>query len=215
MAPLGKAWQWSGRGRGWRAGSWWVSRRWGLCGRVTWLTGTPLPLSLCAVCAAEPCVGDRSVFCHVEVLGRYCAIPGYHRLCCESCTKKALGPAASPDPSLVSPPPFSTPGTSLPEPKATPEAVEPTRGPVELDGRQQGPPTQLPGPPDRGSSAAQHHTAPQTLSPGALGGTSPTTPQGPPWGWTQPPVPASEGQGQPREDPRHPGTGLPATSPVT
>ncbi|VTJ91490.1 Hypothetical predicted protein, partial [Marmota monax] len=157
----------------------------------------------------EPCAGDRSIFCHLEVLGRYCTIPGYHRLCCESCTKKASGPATSPDPSPASPPPFSTPGTSLPEPKATPEAVEPTRGPGELDDHQQGRPTQLPGPRDRGSSASQ------TLSPRAFGGTSPTTPQGPPWGWTQPPVPASEGPGQSREEPRHPGTGLPATSPVT
>ncbi|KAG3264766.1 ADAM metallopeptidase with thrombospondin type 1 motif 14, transcript variant X1 [Ictidomys tridecemlineatus] len=167
------------------------------------------------IASVEPCAGDRSIFCHLEVLGRYCTIPGYHRLCCESCTKKASGPATSPDPIMASPPPFSTPGTSLPEPKATPEAVEPTRGPGELDGHQQGRPTQLPGPWDRGSSVAQLHMASQTLSPRTFGGTSPTTPQGPPWGWTQPPVPASEGQGQPREDPGHPGTGLPATSPVT
>ncbi|KAM4839072.1 A disintegrin and metalloproteinase with thrombospondin motifs 14 isoform 2-T2 [Urocitellus parryii] len=167
------------------------------------------------IASVEPCAGDRSIFCHLEVLSRYCTIPGYHRLCCESCTKKASAPATSPDPSLASPPPFSTPGTSLPEPKATPEAVQPTRGPGELDGHQQGRPTQLPGPRDRGSSVAQLHMASQTLSPRAFGGTSPTTPQGPPWGWTQPPVPASEGQGQLREDPGHPGTGLPATSPVT
>lgn len=66
----------------------------------------PSSISPCVVCAVEPCVGDRSIFCQMEVLDRYCSISGYHRLCCESCTKKTSGPDASADPHLASPPPF-------------------------------------------------------------------------------------------------------------
>ncbi|KAL0178889.1 hypothetical protein M9458_024331, partial [Cirrhinus mrigala] len=28
----------------------------------------------------EPCLGDKSIFCQMEVLARYCSIPGYHKL---------------------------------------------------------------------------------------------------------------------------------------
>ena len=31
------------------------------------------------------CQGDKSVFCRMEVLSRYCSIPGYNKLCCKSC----------------------------------------------------------------------------------------------------------------------------------
>ncbi|XP_068161435.1 A disintegrin and metalloproteinase with thrombospondin motifs 14 isoform X1 [Antennarius striatus] len=36
----------------------------------------------------EPCLGDKSIFCQMEVLARYCSIPGYNKLCCESCNKR-------------------------------------------------------------------------------------------------------------------------------
>uniref|UniRef100_A0A667XKX6 ADAM metallopeptidase with thrombospondin type 1 motif 14 n=1 Tax=Myripristis murdjan TaxID=586833 RepID=A0A667XKX6_9TELE len=39
-------------------------------------------------CPDEPCLGDKSIFCQMEVLARYCSIPGYNKLCCESCNKK-------------------------------------------------------------------------------------------------------------------------------
>ncbi|XP_077595439.1 A disintegrin and metalloproteinase with thrombospondin motifs 14 isoform X1 [Stigmatopora nigra] len=35
----------------------------------------------------EACQGDKSIFCQMEVLARYCSIPGYNKLCCESCNK--------------------------------------------------------------------------------------------------------------------------------
>lgn len=42
------------------------------------------------VCFAdEPCMGDKSIFCQMEVLARYCSIPGYKKLCCESCSKRS------------------------------------------------------------------------------------------------------------------------------
>ncbi|XP_071773886.1 A disintegrin and metalloproteinase with thrombospondin motifs 3 [Centroberyx gerrardi] len=36
----------------------------------------------------EPCNGDKSIFCQMEVLARYCSIPGYNKLCCDSCGKR-------------------------------------------------------------------------------------------------------------------------------
>lgn len=169
----------------------------------------------CAVCAAEPCVGDRSIFCQPELLHRYCSVPSYPRLCCESCTKTASDPDASPHPGLVSPPPFSTPGSPFPGPKALPDAAEPTLGPTESDEHQRGRPTQLPGPLSTSSPVTQRSFALQKLSPTVFGGTSPSTPQELSWGWTGAPTPASENKGQLREDPKHPGTSLPATTPVT
>lgn len=171
----------------------------------------------CSMCAAEPCMGDRSSLCQMEVHERYCSLPGFHRLCCESCTKKASGPAASLDPRLTSPPPYSTPGSPSPGAKTPPEAVEPTVGPTGSDNHPHGRPTQLPGPLGTRPPVTQRlGFAPQKLSPGALRSTSPNATRGQPWGWTPgPPLPASEEKGQLREDLKHPGTGLPATSPVT
>jgi len=39
----------------------------------------------------EPCSGDKSIFCQMEVLARYCSIPGYSKLCCDSCDKRGNG----------------------------------------------------------------------------------------------------------------------------
>ncbi|KAJ3580630.1 hypothetical protein NHX12_034328, partial [Muraenolepis orangiensis] len=48
-------------------------------------------------CHDEPCHGDKSIFCQMEVLARYCSIPGYHKLCCESCSRRSstLSPEAA------------------------------------------------------------------------------------------------------------------------
>ncbi|CAL8249104.1 unnamed protein product [Merluccius merluccius] len=43
-------------------------------------------------CHDEPCHGDKSIFCQMEVLARYCSIPGYHKLCCESCSRRSSLP---------------------------------------------------------------------------------------------------------------------------
>ncbi|KAH0629818.1 hypothetical protein JD844_012218, partial [Phrynosoma platyrhinos] len=37
------------------------------------------------LCSKEHCQGDKSMFCRMEVLYRYCTIPGYNKLCCRSC----------------------------------------------------------------------------------------------------------------------------------
>lgn len=33
----------------------------------------------------EHCQGDKSMFCRMEVLSRYCSLPSYNKLCCKSC----------------------------------------------------------------------------------------------------------------------------------
>uniref|UniRef100_A0A671NTT1 A disintegrin and metalloproteinase with thrombospondin motifs 14-like n=1 Tax=Sinocyclocheilus anshuiensis TaxID=1608454 RepID=A0A671NTT1_9TELE len=45
----------------------------------------------------EPCLGDKSIFCQMEVLARYCSIPGYQKLCCESCNRRMAFSTLSPD----------------------------------------------------------------------------------------------------------------------
>lgn len=151
-------------------------------------------------------MGDRSIFCRMKVLDRYCSIPGYHRLCCESCTS---GPSAN----VTSLPAFSTPGGPLSALKATQEDVESSKGPTRVEDHRPSHPTQLPGLVDRISSGTRHPFTPQMLSPATFEGNSSATP--PPSGWTQTTVIASEDQGQSREEPGHGGTSLPATSPVT
>ncbi|XP_031416665.1 A disintegrin and metalloproteinase with thrombospondin motifs 3 isoform X2 [Clupea harengus] len=77
----------------------------------------------------EPCLGDKSIFCQMEVLARYCSIPGYNKLCCESCSKKVNGAAdtttaapnldtAIPDPRHATSAPTHS-STIVPTPDAT------------------------------------------------------------------------------------------------
>ncbi|XP_075058445.1 A disintegrin and metalloproteinase with thrombospondin motifs 3 isoform X3 [Mixophyes fleayi] len=40
-------------------------------------------------CNDEPCLGDKSIFCQMEVLARYCSIPGYNKLCCKTCSRRS------------------------------------------------------------------------------------------------------------------------------
>lgn len=68
--------------------------------------------------ADEPCLGDKSIFCQMEVLARYCSIPGYNKLCCESCSKR----------SSTLPPPF------LPEAAETQDDVIFNPGDLDLAG---------------------------------------------------------------------------------
>uniref|UniRef100_A0A8D0HKZ0 ADAM metallopeptidase with thrombospondin type 1 motif 14 n=1 Tax=Sphenodon punctatus TaxID=8508 RepID=A0A8D0HKZ0_SPHPU len=48
------------------------------------------------ISSKEPCLGDKSIFCQMEVLARYCSIPGYNKLCCESCGKKVYTTSSPP-----------------------------------------------------------------------------------------------------------------------
>uniref|UniRef100_A0A3Q3X460 Uncharacterized protein n=1 Tax=Mola mola TaxID=94237 RepID=A0A3Q3X460_MOLML len=49
----------------------------------------PLTTRICQApsCNAERCRADRSVFCRMEALSRYCSIAGFRQMCCKSCAK--------------------------------------------------------------------------------------------------------------------------------
>jgi len=53
-------------------------------------------LLIVVVLPDEPCHGDKSIFCQMEVLARYCSIPGYHKLCCESCSRRSSSSSSLP-----------------------------------------------------------------------------------------------------------------------
>uniref|UniRef100_A0AAQ5Y950 ADAM metallopeptidase with thrombospondin type 1 motif 2 n=1 Tax=Amphiprion ocellaris TaxID=80972 RepID=A0AAQ5Y950_AMPOC len=55
----------------------------------------------------QRCHGDRSVFCRMEVLKRYCSLPDYQRICCKSCSNVTI---TEPVPNPTS---RSTPITSI------------------------------------------------------------------------------------------------------
>ncbi|XP_016141032.1 A disintegrin and metalloproteinase with thrombospondin motifs 2-like [Sinocyclocheilus grahami] len=77
----------------------------------------------------EPCLGDKSIFCQMEVLARYCSIPGYQKLCCESCNRRMAFSTLSPDvhppfswlPDFTFPPlPQTSPDPTVPPSTAAP-----------------------------------------------------------------------------------------------
>uniref|UniRef100_A0A803SP42 ADAM metallopeptidase with thrombospondin type 1 motif 14 n=1 Tax=Anolis carolinensis TaxID=28377 RepID=A0A803SP42_ANOCA len=56
--------------------------------KVQWVPQESAKNPVSKISSKEPCLGDKSIFCQMEVLARYCSIPGYNKLCCESCSKK-------------------------------------------------------------------------------------------------------------------------------
>uniref|UniRef100_A0A3B4V9F2 ADAM metallopeptidase with thrombospondin type 1 motif 14 n=1 Tax=Seriola dumerili TaxID=41447 RepID=A0A3B4V9F2_SERDU len=72
----------------------------------------------------EPCLGDKSIFCQMEVLARYCSIPGYNKLCCESCNKKENLATHAPD--LQNTVASVEPEPSFPSQPSSPMAALPT-----------------------------------------------------------------------------------------
>ncbi|XP_040904807.1 A disintegrin and metalloproteinase with thrombospondin motifs 2-like isoform X2 [Toxotes jaculatrix] len=71
------------------------------------------------ISSRQRCHGDRSVFCRMEVLKRYCSLPDYQRICCKSCSNVTITeplpnitsrstPITSVHPSVTAPPPTST-----------------------------------------------------------------------------------------------------------
>ncbi|XP_010182017.1 PREDICTED: A disintegrin and metalloproteinase with thrombospondin motifs 14, partial [Mesitornis unicolor] len=78
------------------------------------------------ISSREPCLGDKSIFCQMEVLARYCSIPGYNKLCCESCSKKASSATSSPPATG----PTAPSGTTAPSPAPllSPHPTTPAQG---------------------------------------------------------------------------------------
>ncbi|XP_043912834.1 A disintegrin and metalloproteinase with thrombospondin motifs 14 isoform X3 [Protopterus annectens] len=64
--------------------------------KVHWISNKVPSIPVNKVSSREACLGDKSIFCQMEVLARYCSIPGYNKLCCESCNKKLTAVTTSP-----------------------------------------------------------------------------------------------------------------------
>ncbi|XP_045140613.1 A disintegrin and metalloproteinase with thrombospondin motifs 2 [Echinops telfairi] len=52
---------------------------------VQWLSRPDPDAPMAKTSSKDRCQGDKSMFCRMEVLSRYCTIPGYNKLCCKSC----------------------------------------------------------------------------------------------------------------------------------
>ncbi|XP_036825466.1 A disintegrin and metalloproteinase with thrombospondin motifs 2 isoform X1 [Oncorhynchus mykiss] len=64
----------------------------------------------------QRCHGDRSVFCRMEVLIRYCTLPDYKRMCCKSCSNVTDSSLSTTAPPRVTAVPLPRP-RPLPQPK--------------------------------------------------------------------------------------------------
>ncbi|MBN3302578.1 ATS2 metalloproteinase, partial [Amia calva] len=52
---------------------------------IQWLSRPDPEYPIQKISSRHRCQGDKSVFCRMEVLNRYCSIPGYQQMCCKSC----------------------------------------------------------------------------------------------------------------------------------
>uniref|UniRef100_A0A4W5MPP0 ADAM metallopeptidase with thrombospondin type 1 motif 2 n=1 Tax=Hucho hucho TaxID=62062 RepID=A0A4W5MPP0_9TELE len=73
----------------------------------------------------QRCHGDRSVFCRMEVLIRYCTLPGYKRMCCKSCSNVTDSSLSITAPPRVTAVPLPRP-RPLPQPKDNNTPFQPT-----------------------------------------------------------------------------------------
>ncbi|XP_035034405.1 A disintegrin and metalloproteinase with thrombospondin motifs 2 [Hippoglossus stenolepis] len=54
---------------------------------IQWLSRSNVDFPAPKISSRQRCRGDRSVFCRMEVLSRYCSIAGYRQMCCKSCSE--------------------------------------------------------------------------------------------------------------------------------
>uniref|UniRef100_A0A665TKS7 ADAM metallopeptidase with thrombospondin type 1 motif, 2 n=1 Tax=Echeneis naucrates TaxID=173247 RepID=A0A665TKS7_ECHNA len=66
---------------------------------VQWLSRSNSDFPALKISSRQRCRGDRSVFCRMEVLSRYCSITGYRQMCCKSCRNSLM--VTSDDPTLL------------------------------------------------------------------------------------------------------------------
>lgn len=57
---------------------------------VQWLSRSNTNFSAPKVSSRQQCRADRSVFCRMEALTRYCSNAGYRQMCCKSCSKENI-----------------------------------------------------------------------------------------------------------------------------
>ncbi|XP_030638921.1 A disintegrin and metalloproteinase with thrombospondin motifs 2 [Chanos chanos] len=54
---------------------------------IQWLSRADPELPLPKISSRQHCKGDKSVFCQMKVLSKYCSNPGYRQMCCKSCSE--------------------------------------------------------------------------------------------------------------------------------
>lgn len=54
---------------------------------IQWLSRSGPEFPAAKISSRQRCRGDRSVFCRMEALSRYCSIAGYRQMCCKSCSE--------------------------------------------------------------------------------------------------------------------------------
>ncbi|XP_058852679.1 A disintegrin and metalloproteinase with thrombospondin motifs 2 [Acipenser ruthenus] len=54
---------------------------------IQWLSRPDSEFPIQKISSRHRCQGDKSVFCRMEALARYCSVPGYQQLCCKSCNE--------------------------------------------------------------------------------------------------------------------------------
>uniref|UniRef100_A0A8C5IUX6 ADAM metallopeptidase with thrombospondin type 1 motif 3 n=1 Tax=Junco hyemalis TaxID=40217 RepID=A0A8C5IUX6_JUNHY len=159
-----------------------------------------------APCDDEPCLGDKSIFCQMEVLARYCSIPGYHKLCCESCSRRGSsfpppgGAGTEGDAALDPGSPPRAPAVPTPAVPARaqllPGGSSPSRPPWEAQPAERRTPPSSPEPrgagvpPWRAPVAAKSSRPPALLPQSPANSSSPSSGRAPAPAAALPPVPA-------------------------
>ncbi|CAB1416905.1 unnamed protein product [Pleuronectes platessa] len=90
---------------------------------IQWLSPPKTNSNYPKISSRQRCHGDRSLFCRMEVLKRYCALPDIQRMCCKSCSNVTI-PEPPPNSSSSLEPSrehFSS-STSLYDPSPDPES---------------------------------------------------------------------------------------------
>uniref|UniRef100_A0A671RGC7 A disintegrin and metalloproteinase with thrombospondin motifs 2-like n=1 Tax=Sinocyclocheilus anshuiensis TaxID=1608454 RepID=A0A671RGC7_9TELE len=54
---------------------------------IQWLSRADPEFPAPKISSRSRCKGDKSVFCRMEVLSKYCSNPGYRQMCCKSCNE--------------------------------------------------------------------------------------------------------------------------------
>ncbi|XP_056132724.1 A disintegrin and metalloproteinase with thrombospondin motifs 2-like [Lampris incognitus] len=84
---------------------------------IQWLSRPNPNFPIQKISSRQRCHGDRSVFCRMEVLRRYCSLPAYQRMCCKSCSNVTV---------TESPPNFTSTLTPISSTQPTVTAHQPT-----------------------------------------------------------------------------------------
>ncbi|XP_040005623.1 A disintegrin and metalloproteinase with thrombospondin motifs 2 isoform X2 [Xiphias gladius] len=63
---------------------------------IQWLSRSNPDFPTPKTSSRQRCRGDRSAFCRMEVLSRYCSIAGYRQMCCKSCSEVNISNSDNP-----------------------------------------------------------------------------------------------------------------------